>query len=34
MKEVLITSSVLILVILLARWAFRGKVSQKLIYAS
>lgn len=34
MKEVLITSSVLIAVILLARWLFRGKVSQRLIYAA
>ena len=34
MKEVIITSSVLIAVILLARWLFRGKVSQRLIYAS
>lgn len=34
MKEVLITSSVLIVVILLVRGLFRGKVSQKLIYAA
>jgi beta-lactamase regulating signal transducer with metallopeptidase domain len=34
MKEILITSSVLIGVVLLVRWAFRGKVSQKLIYAT
>ena len=34
MKEILITSSVLIAVILLARRLFRGKVSQKLIYAA
>lgn len=34
MKEVIITSSVLIAVILLARWLFRGKVSQRLIYAA
>ena len=34
MKEILITSSVLIGVILLARLLFRGKVSQKLIYAA
>lgn len=33
MKEILIASSVLIVVILLVRWLFRGKVSQKLIYA-
>ena len=34
MKEILITSSVLIAVILLVRWLFRGKVSQRLIYAA
>ena len=34
MKEILVTSSVLIVVILLARKLFRGKVSQKLIYAA
>ena len=34
MKEVVITSSVLIGVILLTRRLFRGKVSQKLIYAT
>ena len=34
MKEILITSSVLIAAVLLARWLFRGKVSQKLIYAA
>lgn len=34
MKEILITSSVLIGVVLLTRWLFRGKVSQKLIYAA
>lgn len=34
MKEILITSSVLIAVILLTRWLFRGKVSQRLIYAA
>ena len=34
MKEILITSSVLIVVILLVRWLFRSKVSQKLIYAA
>lgn len=34
MKELLITSSVLIVVILLVRGLFRGKVSQKLIYAA
>lgn len=34
MKEIVITSSVLIAVILLLRWLFRGKVSQKLIYAA
>ena len=34
MKEVLITSSVLIIVIMLLRWLLRGKVSQRLIYAA
>lgn len=34
MKEILLTSSVLIVVILLARLLFRGKVSQRLIYAA
>lgn len=34
MQEILITSSVLIGVILLIRWLFRGKVGQKLIYAA
>lgn len=34
MKALLITSSVLTVVILLLRWLFRGKVSQKLIYAA
>lgn len=34
MKEILITSSVLIVVILVARLLFRGKVSQRLIYAA
>lgn len=34
MKEVFITSSVLIGVILLLRWLLRGKVSQRLIYAA
>ena len=34
MKEILITSSILIAVLLLVRWLFRGKVSQKLIYAA
>jgi len=34
MKEILITSSALIGVVLLIRWLFRGKVSQKMIYAA
>ena len=34
MREIVITSSVLIVVILLIRKLFRGKVSQKLIYAA
>lgn len=34
MKEILITSSVLIAVIMLLRWLLRGKVSQRLIYAA
>ena len=34
MKEVLITSSILIAVIMLLRWLLRGKVSQRLIYAA
>lgn len=34
MNEVLITSSVLIAVLLLARWLFRGRVSHRLIYAA
>ena len=32
MKEILITSSVLILAVMLLRWAFRGRVSHGLIY--
>ena len=34
MKEILITSSVLILAVMLLRLVFRGKVSQKLIYGA
>ena len=34
MTEILITSSVMIAVILLLRWLFRGKVSQRLIYGA
>lgn len=34
MKEILITSSILIVVIMLLRWLLRGKVSQRLIYAA
>ena len=34
MKAVIITSSLLIAVVLLLRWLFRGKVSQRLIYGA
>lgn len=34
MKEILITSSVLIAVVLLLRWMLRGKVRQKLLYGA
>jgi YD repeat-containing protein len=34
MKEILITSSILIPVILILRWLFRGKVSHRLIYGA
>ena len=34
MKEILISSSLLILLVLLLRWLLRGKVRQKLLYAA
>ena len=34
MKEILISSSALILLVLLLRWILRGKVRQKLLYAA
>ena len=34
MKEILLTSSVLICIVMLLRWLLRGKVKQKLLYAA